>query len=52
MTRQSILIIDDDQDIVKTVTANLELDGFAVRSASSGGAGLAAVEAQAPDLVL
>lgn len=52
MTRQRILIIDDDQDIIKTVTANLELDGFAVRSASSGGAGLAAVEAQAPDLVL
>lgn len=52
MTRQRILIIDDDQDIVTTVTANLELDGFAVLRASSGGAGLAAVEEHAPDLVL
>jgi two-component system alkaline phosphatase synthesis response regulator PhoP/OmpR family response regulator RpaB len=52
MTRQRILIIDDDPDIVKTVTANLELDGFEVRSASSGGDGLAAAQAHDPDLVL
>jgi two-component system alkaline phosphatase synthesis response regulator PhoP/OmpR family response regulator RpaB len=52
MTRQRILVIDDDPDIVKTVTANLELDGFDVRSASSGSDGLAAAQAHDPDLVL
>lgn len=52
MAQQRILIIDDDPDIVKTVSANLELDGFAVLSAGSGGEGIAAAEAQSPDLVL
>lgn len=52
MTQQRILIIDDDADIVKTVTANLELDGFFVIGAASGNEGLAAVQKHAPDLVL
>ena len=33
MSQQRILIIDDDPDIVKTLTANLELDGYAVWTA-------------------
>lgn len=52
MAQQRILIIDDDADIVKTLTANLELDGFFVISAGSGNEGLAAVQRHAPDLVL
>ena len=52
MTQQRILIIDDDPDIVTTVKANLELDGFTVLSAMDGASGLAAVQANAPDLVL
>lgn len=52
MGRQRILIIDDDADIAKTVTANLELDGFEVLSAATGGGGVAAVADLAPDLVL
>lgn len=52
MAQQRILIIDDDADIVKTVSANLDLDGFAVISAGCGNDGLAAVEIHAPDLVL
>jgi two-component system alkaline phosphatase synthesis response regulator PhoP/OmpR family response regulator RpaB len=52
MTRQRILIIDDDSDILKTVAANLELDGFDVQAAASGGEGLAAVRTHGPDLVL
>ena len=52
MAQQRILIIDDDADIVKTVSANLELDGFSVTSAASGNEGLAAVQRQTPDLVL
>ena len=49
---QTILIIDDDPDIVKTVTANLELDGFTVMSAATGNDGLEAVTVRKPDLVL
>jgi two-component system alkaline phosphatase synthesis response regulator PhoP/OmpR family response regulator RpaB len=52
MLRQKILIIDDDADIVKTVSANLQLDGFSVISAGCGNDGLAAVQTDAPDLVL
>jgi len=52
MAQQRILIIDDDADIVKTVSANLELDGFAVTSAKNGNEGLVAVQKHAPDLVL
>jgi two-component system alkaline phosphatase synthesis response regulator PhoP/OmpR family response regulator RpaB len=52
LTQQRILIIDDDPDIVTTVKANLELDGFTVLSAMDGASGLAAVYVNAPDLVL
>ncbi|MBU4525625.1 MAG: response regulator transcription factor [Desulfomicrobium sp.] len=52
MAQQRILIIDDDPDIVKTVSANLELDGFSVISAGCGNDGLTAVQKHAPDLVL
>ncbi|MDY0225442.1 two-component system, OmpR family, response regulator RpaB [Desulfomicrobium apsheronum] len=52
MTQQRILIIDDDADIVKTVSANLELDGFLVSSAPTGNEGLAVLQAYSPDLVL
>jgi two-component system alkaline phosphatase synthesis response regulator PhoP/OmpR family response regulator RpaB len=52
MAQQRILIIDDDPDIVKTVSANLELDGFTVLTAGCGTEGIAAAEAHSPDLVL
>ena len=52
MTQQRILIIDDDADIVKTVSANLELDGFLVSSAPTGNEGLAVLQSYSPDLVL
>ena len=52
MAHKRILIIDDDPDIVKTVTANLELDGFSVLSAACGSDGLTAIRERSPDLVL
>ena len=52
MSQQRILVIDDDADIVTTVRANLELDGFVVLSAVDGASGLAAIASGAPDLVL
>ena len=52
MSQQRILIIDDDPDIVKTLAANLELDGYAVWTAMSGNDGIAAVSIHDPHLVL
>lgn len=49
---QHILVIDDDPDIVKTLQANLELDGYSVTTAGSGSEGLDALEARTPDLIL
>lgn len=52
MTQQKILIIDDDPDIAKTVAANLELDGYAVRTATTGTDGLAIAKKREADLIL
>jgi DNA-binding response OmpR family regulator len=49
---QRILLIDDDPDIVTMVQANLELDGYVVDSAGTGGEGLERAERLRPDLVL
>lgn len=47
-----ILLIDDDPDIVRFVTSNLELEGYAVKSALTAAEGLAVALADPPDLVL
>ena len=47
-----ILIVDDDPRIREFVRVNLEMDGFAVREAGSAEEGLAALEAEPPDLIL
>ena len=52
MTKLGILIIDDDPDIVKTLSANLELDGYAVWTAATGNEGIAAVTIHDPHLIL
>jgi diguanylate cyclase (GGDEF)-like protein len=49
---ERILIIDDDPDIVRFVETSLELDGYDVRSAVDGRAGIDAALADPPDLVL
>jgi DNA-binding NtrC family response regulator len=49
---KSILIIDDDALIRKTLAAHLAKQGFEVRSAEDGEAGLAAAAEAAPDVVL
>jgi len=49
---ERILIIDDDPDIVQFVRVNLELDGYAVESASGGVEGIERAIADPPDLVL
>ncbi len=47
-----VLIIDDDPDILQFVRMNLELEGFDVRTAEGGPAGLEAAKESPPDLVL
>ena len=47
-----VLIVDDDPRIREFVRVNLEMDGYVVREAGSADEGLAALEEQAPDLIL
>ena len=48
----SVLVIDDEPQIRRFVSAGLELHGFDVREASGGRAGLSAVVQTQPDLIV
>lgn len=50
--RHSILLIDDDTDILKVLKANLELHGFSVMTAGSWKEGREVLSASNPDLML
>ncbi|MBW1981704.1 MAG: response regulator transcription factor [Deltaproteobacteria bacterium] len=50
--RHAILVIDDDEDIVQTITGNLELDGYEVLCAFDGRSGLEMAKKYRPDLIL
>jgi DNA-binding response OmpR family regulator len=52
MTRHSVLVIDDERDVIELVRYNLEKSGFDVLAARDGKSGLAAAKASPPDLVL
>jgi len=47
-----VLVIDDDEDVRRTVAASLDALGYRVAEAADGAAGLAAVDAGPPDLVV
>src|SRR6266581_1359965 len=47
-----ILIVDDDDRLREFVRVNLEMEGYAVREASSADEGLKALEDESPDLIL
>ncbi len=49
---KSILIIDDDPDILDAIRAILEKNGFAIVTALSGKDGIEAAEKTRPDLIL
>lgn len=51
-TRSTILVIDDDKDIVQTIKGNLELDGYEVLCAFDGKSGLDMAEKYHPDLIV
>lgn len=49
---QTILVIDDDEDIVKTIKGNLELDGYTVLFAHEGREGIDLARERRPHLVV
>lgn len=52
MPAKTILVIDDDPDIHFFCKSLLEAEGYIVKTAISGAAGLKAVEAEKPDLII
>ena len=51
-TPRTILLVDDDTDILAAMRAVLERRGYRVLTAGDGNAGLAAAEREGPDLVV
>jgi DNA-binding response OmpR family regulator len=49
---KTILIIDDDKDIVQTIKGNLSLDGYKIVCSYLGRQGIEMAQTQQPDLIL
>jgi CheY-like chemotaxis protein len=47
-----VLVVDDEADIRATVSAMLEIEGYAVTEAANGADALHAVEQREPDVIL
>jgi two-component system, OmpR family, alkaline phosphatase synthesis response regulator PhoP len=52
VSKQKVLVVDDEHDIVEIVKANLEGTGFDVVVAYDGSEGLAKIKSENPDLVI
>ncbi len=52
MKQKRILVVDDDEDIIETVTALLEYEGFTVEASLTIEEGLSVIKTDPPDLVL
>jgi two-component system phosphate regulon response regulator PhoB len=52
MTRQLILLIEDDEDICELLVYNLEKNGYEAEAVESGETGLASAIRRKPDLIL
>lgn len=50
--KRRVLLVDDEQSILKTVGKRLELEGFEVLTAVDGQEALVKVQTECPDLVL
>jgi PAS domain S-box-containing protein len=51
-SRRSILVVDDDPDVRGFIVEALEEQGYVVREAADGREGIAAVDREAPDLIV
>src|ERR1700676_4387225 len=52
MTRERILVVDDEEDLLELVNYNLTKEGYRVQCVSTGEAALAAARENLPDLVV
>lgn len=52
MARETILVVEDEQDILELITFNLEANGYTVLQASSGEKGLEVANKKKPDLII
>ena len=52
MVKQSVLVVEDEEDIRELVSYNLLKEGYQVAGVSSGEDALKAIEAKTPDLIL
>lgn len=52
MTRERILVVEDEADLREVLTYNLSREGFKVSEASDGGEGVRIALAEKPDLIL
>jgi len=51
-SRELILVVDDDVEILKMLSRTLELEGFDAATAADGSSALAILEESKPDLVI
>ncbi|NNL77679.1 MAG: response regulator, partial [Desulfobacterales bacterium] len=51
MSKEKILVVDDEEDILELVRYNLEREGFQVRCSDSGEKALESIRQETPDLV-
>ena len=52
MSRQSVLVVEDEEDIMEVIRFNLEKEGYEVHQALSGEKALQVIENKLPSLVL
>lgn len=52
MSRRTILLVDDEPDILETTQFRLELEGYEIFTATNGLAGLVAFRKHRPDLLV
>jgi DNA-binding response OmpR family regulator len=52
MAAKTLLVVDDDQEIVHAIRAVMESKGYRVLTASDGNAGIIVAERENPDLVI
>ena len=52
MAQEKLLVVEDDRNLTKLLTYNLEKEGYRVVAAADGESGLTALRKERPDLVV